>query len=244
MVFLLVAALSGLLAGRLHDQAEAARGRADTLAVLGALSADLAEAESQAAAMAAATRHLAALCGDRAMVVDLVEDRPHLLIGESPDTVLSPADLAAADRCLRLGWAEPAAAPGWPGATLSFLPLVPGEAGLAVGHGRLGGREVSRRAAAIAILVEQLRLALQRLDFAKEAYAERLRAEAEATRSAVLTSLNHDLRTLLATILGSASALKALDAGLTPAAQADLLAAIAVSVLRSPKALPITWVGA
>jgi two-component system sensor histidine kinase KdpD len=64
------------------------------------------------------------------------------------------------------------------------------------------------------------------LDFAARAKAERLRAEAEAARSAVLTSFGHDLRTPLATILGAASSLKELDAQLPPAARADLLSAI------------------
>ena len=78
--------------------------------------------------------------------------------------------------------------------------------------------------AAIAAMARQLRLALQRLDFAGRARAERLRAEAEATRAAVLASLGHDLRTPLATILGAASSLRELD--LSAAARDDLLTAI------------------
>lgn len=51
-----------------------------------------------------------------------------------------------------------------------------------------------------------------------------MRAEAEATRAAVLASLGHDLRTPLATILGAASSLKELD--LSEVARDDLLTAI------------------
>src|SRR3989338_6229359 len=161
LVFLLVAGLAGLLAGRLHDRAEAPRARAEALGVLSHLSFDLA-------------------------------------LATKPDEVL-------------------------PGEDYGFLHLTEG---LALGHGRLSGREAPRRAQAIAALADQTRAALQRLDFADKAHAERLRAEAFATRYAVLTSLSHDLRTPLATILGAASALKELDASLPPEPRSDLLTAI------------------
>jgi len=211
LVFLLVAGLAGLLAGRLHDRAEAARARAEALGVLGALSSDLAEAATTEAALTAALRHLTTLAGQAILV--------------TPQTLnaLPVSALAGAERCLRSLQPQPAAAPGWPGDAFGFLPLT---AGLALGHGGLTGREAYLRAQAIAALADQTRAALQRLDFAENARAERLRAEAYATRSAVLTSLSHDLRTPLATILGAASALRDLDASLPPEARSDLLTAI------------------
>ena len=218
-VFLLVAGLAGLMAGRLHDRAEAARVRAETLETLAALSSDLAAAESAEAARATALRHLAALSGGAAVAFG----------PDVPPPDLSAADLQAAERALRLGRAEPAPLPGWPGASLSFLPVAPG---LVLGHGRLLGREGPGRALAVAALAEQLGLALQRLDYAAAARAEGLRAETEAMRAALLTSLSHDLRTPLATILGAASSLRELDAALEPAARADLVQAIEEEALR------------
>lgn len=226
LVFLIVAALAGLLAGRLHDRAEAAQTRAEALTILGALSSDLAAAETRTAALAAALRHMARLCGGPAVVLTRRDEHILVLMSDPVDRGLDPVELSAAERCLRTGRIEPAAAQGWPGSALSFLPITEGEGGIALGHGRLAGREGPLRGLAIIALAEQLRLALQRLDFAENAQAERQRAEVEATRSAVLTSLSHDLRTPLATILGAASALKDLDASLSPAARIDLLAAI------------------
>ncbi len=214
VIFLLVAGLAGLLAGRLHDRAEAARARAEALEVLGALSAELGLAETRGAALAAARGQLQRL-GGGAVSVALQDGVP------VADAALLDTDLAAAERALRNQRPEPAPAPGWPGARFSFLPVAPD---LALGHPRLDGREGPRRALAITALAEQTRLALQRLDYAEKARQERLRAETEATRSAVLTSLSHDLRTPLATILGAASALRELD--MAPEARADLLAAI------------------
>lgn len=214
--FLLVAALSGFLAGRLHDRAEAARTRAEALAVLGDLSEALAEAQTLTQALQAALPALGRLCQGPAVFVTPEGVLP-------AGTKLDPSTLVAAERALRSGQAQPAAAPGWEGTCLTMLPVTEG---IVIGHAPLTGRDGQWRELAIGALARQTRLALQRLEFAARARTERLRAEAEAARSAVLTSLSHDLRTPLATILGAASALKELDQQLPPAARADLLAAI------------------
>lgn len=226
LVFLLVAALAGLLAGRLHDRAEAARARAESLAILGALSADLAGAEARAKILDCAVRHLAALTSGPAAVLGLTEGVPQVLAVAPPEFEPNMTDLQAAERVFRSKRAEAAAAPGWSGSQLDLTPVSLGEGVLVLGHIPLVGREAAGRGQAVMALLEQLRLALQRLEFAEKARAERLRAETEATRSALLSSLSHDLRTPLATILGAASSLKELDAQLGPDARADLLTAI------------------
>lgn len=53
-----------------------------------------------------------------------------------------------------------------------------------------------------------------------------MQAERESIRSALLSSLSHDLKTPLATILGSVTALRELASALPEAARNDLLAAI------------------
>ena len=211
--FLLVAAFAGLLAGRLHDRAEAARTRADALAILADLSNALSGADTRPRVLAAVLSPLQRLAAGEAAIVT-----PDGLLPEG--TLFDPATEAAAERALRSGQPQPAAAPG-EGARLTFLPL--GE-GLLLGHAPPSGREGPARDLAIGALARQTRLALQRLDFATTAQTECLRAEAEAVRSAVLTSLGHDLRMPLATILGAASSLRELQ--LPPEAQADLLTVI------------------
>ena len=153
--FLMVAALCGLLAGRLHDRAEAARLRAETLEVLSDLSAALVKAQSPAEALAAALAPLGRLSGGQAICLTL----------EAPLANLSPATQAAAERALRTGLEQPAAAPGWEGSTLTFLPLAEG---VLLGHAPIFGPEAPRRLRAIAALAQQTRLALQRLDFAAQ----------------------------------------------------------------------------
>lgn len=212
--FLLVAAFSGFLAGRLHDRAEEARTRAEALAILSDLSASLAEAGNTEQALEAALPPLMRLCQGSAIVVTAKGVIP-------ATTCLDPVTQAAAERALRNAQPQPAAAQGWEGSQLTFLPLIES---VVLGHTPLAGREGPRRERVIGALVHQLRLALQRLDFAARAQSERQRAEAEAARSAVLASLGHDLRTPLATILGAASSMKELD--LSPEARLDLLTAI------------------
>ncbi len=235
LVFLLVAGLAGFLAGRLHDRAEAARHRASTLTVLAALAADLAAADSVDQVLTLATHHLAALTGGQAAALEsgtAPDLSPRCRVAVPAALVLSTADLQAAERSLRLRRAEVAAAAGWAGAALTFLPLSSGTTALVLGHLPVQGSEGPRSTQAIEALVEQVRLALDRLTYADHARTERLRAETEVTRSALLASLSHDLRTPLATILGAASTLQDLDASLTAPARADLLTAIVEEATR------------
>ncbi|WP_291240055.1 DUF4118 domain-containing protein [Gemmobacter sp.] len=225
-VFLAVAGLVGSLAGRLRDRAEAARAQAETLAVLAGAAAQLAEADSRADLLARAVRALADLAQGQAVLVDLPH-LPHVLAAHPPLTELSAADAQGAERCLRSGRAQPAAAEGWPGASQDYLIVPQGGAALAFGHARLMGHDTAQRAIAIATLAEQVALALRRLEASTQEALARQEAEREATRAALLTSLSHDLRTPLATILGAATTLNELHDGLPPAARTDLLAAIA-----------------
>ncbi len=75
-------------------------------------------------------------------------------------------------------------------------------------------------------MVEQARLALESLTMQQAARVAEERAEREAIRAALLSSLSHDLRTPLATILGGVSSLRELGAAMPPAARDDTLLAI------------------
>lgn len=224
-VFLCAAGLVGSLAGSLRDRAESARTRAETLSILAAFSARLAEVDTREAALVQAVTSLSALSEGNAVAVGL-SGLPVPLAAMTNTGELSAPDAQAAERCLRSGRIQPATAEGWQGAALTFLPVPDGTGTLALGHGRLSGADTAQRSVAISALVEQLGLALRRLDASSKEMAARQEAETEATRSALLASLSHDLRTPLATILGAASTLSELHDGLSDGARADLLAAI------------------
>jgi two-component system sensor histidine kinase KdpD len=68
--------------------------------------------------------------------------------------------------------------------------------------------------------------AIERADVSRRMADARVLAEAESMRAALLSSISHDLRTPLATIVGSASALQSYGATLDDETRRDLLAAI------------------
>jgi two-component system sensor histidine kinase KdpD len=97
-----------------------------------------------------------------------------------------------------------------PGAKALYLPLVASRGTLGV----LGVRPTESRALEAPEQLHQLEtfanqtaLAIERAQLAKEAQEAQVRAEAERMRNALLSSVSHDLRTPLATIMGSASSL-------------------------------------
>jgi two-component system sensor histidine kinase KdpD len=75
-------------------------------------------------------------------------------------------------------------------------------------------------------LIDQAALAIERVNLAEDVDRSRLAAETERLRSALLTSISHDLRTPLAWILGSATSLRTYRDGLDDAAQEELIATI------------------
>jgi two-component system sensor histidine kinase KdpD len=75
-------------------------------------------------------------------------------------------------------------------------------------------------------LSDQTALAIERLHLAEEMDRSRVAAETEKLRNALLTSISHDLRTPLASILGSASSLKAYRDSLSAGEQDELIGTI------------------
>lgn len=227
--FLLVAGLTGLMTGRLREQRDAAEGRAAVLTVLSEVSADLIRADRPETVLQAALTHLGRVAGGPAMILTRDGDQGLALLAASPEG-LQPtgSDLQAADGALRHSRIEYAAARGWNGSPFTFVPLNSGQTTLHVlGHQRLDTSlaDLSYREEAIGVIRHQTEMALQRLAFAETAEAERQRAEASGQRAALLASLSHDLRTPLATILGSVTTLRDLGRALPPEAQQDLLSA-------------------
>lgn len=234
-VFLLAAAITGLISGRLREQVDAAEGRAAALEVLSQVSTELAGVNSPSEVARVAVRHLNALAHGPALALGPVDGQLRVLASEPEGYLPDASELEAADVAWRRGRAEFASAQGWSGSKLSFYPLgnhIPGQPpnqrGPVVGHARIApdSRDRAWREQAIEVILRQTGQALQRLALTEEAEAERRRAASEEMRAALLASLSHDLRTPLATILGSVTTLRELGATLSPSAQSDLLAAI------------------
>jgi two-component system sensor histidine kinase KdpD len=75
-------------------------------------------------------------------------------------------------------------------------------------------------------LIDQAALAIERVYLVDDLDQAKRREEADRLRAALLTSISHDLKTPLASIVGSAGALKDLSGALDDKAKADLVATI------------------
>ncbi len=215
-VFVLVAGLTGSLAGRLREQATASEERARLLEHLSELSIALGHCGSEAEARQATILALSRLTGGTAMLIDRTLD---------VDPPLGLEDAQAAERALRHGVAERAAAAGWSGGRYDFCPVVAGGDGALVAGVEAGPAGPERRSA-VRSAIEQAGVVIQRLRLAEEAAESRRKAERESIRAALLSSLSHDLKTPLAAILGSVTTLRQFADSLPEPARKDLLLAI------------------
>ena len=222
-VFLVVAGLTGFLAGRLRDEVNAARSRATVLEDLSSFAGDLATAEDGTSIDALLRRYASSLAKGPAVILTPLGD------GFGPQDALDGLDIQAAERAFRRQTPQDAPQAGQQGGRFAFVPLVQdGAVVLVLGHPRLdndrGDREVPERA--IEVICHQANLAIGRLRLARTAEDAHFRAAREAMRAALLTSLSHDLRTPLATILGAITSLRELADHLPPEARDDLALAI------------------
>ena len=131
--------------------------------------------------------------------------------GYPPEDELDGADIAAA----KWSWAnnQPAGrgSDTLPGAQRLFLPL-------RTGRGAVGVLGLDRELPGLMLSPDQRRLldalmdlaalAIERIHLQSDLDATKLQAESERLRSALLTSISHDLGTPLASIIGAASSLK------------------------------------
>jgi two-component system sensor histidine kinase KdpD len=104
---------------------------------------------------------------------------------------------------------------GRPGAAIALLGIRLGDAGSGPDS------ELDR---ALGALLDQAAVAMERTQLTEEAALSTARAETEALRTALLTSLGHDLRTPLTSIRGALETLRAAGAALPEEQRADLLA--------------------
>ncbi len=226
VVFFAVAMTTGWLTGRVRDQARAVARRASAIsAVLSATRRLSAAATTDAAAIALAEQ-LAAATSGKAVVLTPAGDDIQIAAASPALDALSPGDMAAARWAWEKGEAAGAGTGTLPTADWTFRPLqgVKTRAGVAgVDPAALASDDGERFVAA---LLDQGAVALERAEFAAGAVdAEALR-RTDRLRAALLNSVSHDLRTPLATVLGSATTLIDYGKSLSAKVRQDLLVSI------------------
>ena len=141
---------------------------------------------------------------DKSKMLDLASAYP-------PEDRLDDADMAAARWCWEHNRPTGRGSDTLPGGKWLFLPLRTGSATVGVlgieryAPGALLTEEERRLLDALA---DQAAVAIERISLARGLAEARVLAETERMRAALLTSISHDLRTPLASILGTASSLR------------------------------------
>lgn len=226
-LFVVVAVIASALAARTRTQTESARREARTTAGLYAFSRKIAGVVDLYDLLWIVVSHLARLL--KAEVVVLMPEGSELETRAAfpPDGALNDADLAAA----RWSWdADRPAGRGTdtlPGARWLFVPIRTSRSAVAV-MGVLPKKEGHELSAGERRLLEavgnQAAVAIERVTLAEDIDQARLGAERERLRSAMLTSVSHDLRTPLASIIGALSSLRSFGERYDAAAREELLA--------------------
>jgi two-component system sensor histidine kinase KdpD len=233
LVFVLVAAIASNLTARVRTQAIVARERAATTEDLYRFSRKLAGVVMLDDLLWATAYQVAHML--RLHVVLLMPEGESLEVraGYPPEDVLDDDDLAAARWAFEKGSPAGRGADTLPGAQRLFLPMRTGRGAVAViGLDCAQAPNLSEplltpdQRRLLDSLIDQAALAIERIHLAGEADRARIASETEKLRSALLTSISHDLRTPLASILGSATSLKQYPNQLSEADRAELLTTI------------------
>ena len=149
--------------------------------------------------------------------------------GYPPEDRLDDADLAAANWAWQNDRPAGRGSDTLPGAKRLFLPMRTGRGAIGVvgiDSDKAGPLLTPDERRLLDALIDQGALAIERVRLVEDMDRVKRSVETERLRSALLTSISHDLKTPLAAVLGSAGTLRDLSDKLTDNEKADLVATI------------------
>src|ERR1700730_7645959 len=149
--------------------------------------------------------------------------------GYPPEDTLDQADLAAAKWAWENNRPAGRGSDTLPGAKRLFLPMRTGRGAIGIvgiDSDKPGPLLTPDQRRLLDALMDQAALAIERVRLVEDVDRAKRSMEADRLRSALLTSISHDLKTPLAAVLGAAGTLRQLSGALDDAAKADLLATI------------------
>jgi two-component system, OmpR family, sensor histidine kinase KdpD len=149
--------------------------------------------------------------------------------GYPPEDVLDQADLAAAKWAWEHNRPAGRGSDTLPGAKRLFLPMRTGRGAIGVvgiDSDKPGPLLTPDQRRLLDALIDQSALAIERIYLVDDLDQAKRRVEADRLRSALLTSISHDLKTPLAAIIGAAGTLKSFPGELTDQSKAELLSTI------------------
>lgn len=215
--FMVAAIITGTLASKVRRQLSVIRETARQNHQLYDFTRGIASAISRAKLTELVCQHVSATLNGQ---TKMLFSNSHDGLENSAKDSLSAADILAAEQCLK-SRSTVHAHSGW-----SFVPLI----GSAHALGVMGIKLSTPQAALsenlnylLLAMRDQTVIALERINLAAHMEQAQLLKETERLREALLSSVSHDLRTPLASIIGAATTLRDLGSDLRDSQRHDLL---------------------
>ena len=227
--FAITAVIASNLTARVRAQAITARQRARTTEELYQFSRKLAVAANLDDLLWATVHQIALMLKVRVVILLPEGDSVAVRAGFPPEDSLDAADVAAARWCWDKNHAAGRGSDTLPGAKRLFLPMQTGRGAVGVigiDRDEPGPILTPDQQRLLNALADQAALAIERVNLVEDVDRARLVAETDRLRAALLTSISHDLRTPLASILGSVTSLATQDEVLDRATRLDLIRTI------------------
>lgn len=229
IVYFLVAIITSQIAARMREQADAARRREDRANALLELSRAIAAATDTGAVARTVVRQVAAILEARVAVLLPVSSQLVPVASEPEEISLTDHERAAATWSWQHNLPTGRGSDTLPGVAWLFLPLTTGQSVVGVMGVQFeseSGEISPRRRRLMVALADQAAVGIERALLRQEMEQARVTSETEKLRAALLSSISHDLRTPLASIIGSATSLTEYGRDYDEPTRADLLATI------------------
>ena len=227
--FIVVAIIVSNVAARARTQAIAAQLRVRTVESLHSFSRKLAGVGTLDDVLWAAAYQAASMLKVHVVILLPEDGRIAVKAGYPPEDMLADADLAAANWAWENNRPAGRGSDTLPGAKRLFLPMQTGRGAIGVvgiDSDKPGPLLTPDQRRLLDALMDQGALAIERVRLVEDVEQVKRTVETDRLRSALLTSISHDLKTPLAAVLGSASTLRDFSGALSDAEKADLLATI------------------
>ncbi|MDH6256652.1 sensor histidine kinase KdpD [Bradyrhizobium sp. BR13661] len=229
VLFMVVAMIVSNVAARVRTQADTAIGRIRTTEQLYAFSRKLAGTATLDDVLWASAYQIALMLKVRVVLLLPEDGLLTVKSGYPPEDQLDQADLAAANWAWSNDRSAGRGSDTLPGAKRLFLPMRTGRGPIGVigiDNDRTGPLLTPDQRRLLDALVDQGALAIERVLLVEDMDRVKRTVESERLRSALLTSISHDLKTPLASVLGAASTMRDLAGALSDTEKRDLLATV------------------
>jgi two-component system sensor histidine kinase KdpD len=227
--FTLVAVVVSNLAARTRAQAKVSQARARITEALYSFSRKLAACVSVDDVLWASAYQIASMLQVRVVMLLPEDGVIALKAGYPPEDTLDGADLAAANWAWTNNRAAGRGSDTLPGGKRLFAPMRTGRGPIGVvglDSDKAGALFTPEQRRLLDALLDQAALAIERVNLVEDLDSAKLVVETDRLRSSLLTSISHDLKTPLASILGSASTLRDYRAALDEEGQQGLVQTI------------------